>query len=104
MALLASFSDLGTRLWPSSRTWERGYGLVLTCVVNCFVRSAPTRFVASPANHCRRNQKERALSALPYMQFVTSCLGEGREGGREGGRGREEGGREDLEAARGVYR
>jgi len=76
----------------------------LTCVVSCFVRSAPIRFVASPANHCRRNQKERALSALPYMQFVTNCLGGrdrgetegGRERGRERGgvRGRKEGGTE----------
>ena len=62
----------------------------------------------SPAVHSRMNQKDRALSAFPLLQFVISCLGgeerrrereverggvEGRgEGGwREGKRGGEEG-------------
>ena len=66
----------------------------------------------SPAVHSRMNQKDRALSAFPLLQFVISCLGgeerrrerevergggmEGRKrgGGMEGGeegRGRGEG-------------
>ena len=43
----------------------------------------PIRFVVSPAAHSRMNQKDRALSALPLLQFVISCLG-GRGGGGEG--------------------
>ena len=59
----------------------------------------PIRFVVSPAAHSRMNQKDRALSALPLLQFVISCLG-GRGGGgegkeREGGWEEGEGERED---------
>ena len=56
------------------------------------MRSAPIRLVASPRNHWRRNQKDRALSAIPSRQFVTSCLE--REGEREGVRERKRGGGE----------
>ena len=36
----------------------------------------------SPAVHSRMNQKDRALSAFPLLQFVISCLG-GEERRRE---------------------
>ena len=52
----------------------------------------PIRFVVSPAVHSRMNQKDRALSAFPLLQFVISCLGG--EGGEERGGGGMEGGGE----------
>ena len=64
--------------------------------------------MVSPAVHSRMNQKDRALSAFPLLQFFISCLGgeerrrereverRGMEGGEEEGRrdgGRGDGGR-----------
>ena len=56
------------------RWWIHSTDEIFTWVPNWCDRRAPNRLVASPRNHCSRNQKDRASSPLPVRQFFTNWL------------------------------